>query len=395
MKTTLKQLAAALTFSVSRLSSAICIVAVIFPTLKARASWPWFSGYINANNSYRTYAYTDWDTPLFGGGIQPDSNCLGVSPPNYKVDGHVVFEADGAGFCKIIEATGSCSQWLGQVYPVSIQFSQWFSNPSAPPASDTRHDWDPNFLNVLSELIPPPATPFYDPAPDFSATNDNPNSVWSYGWMPTDFSSFNFYTNHVTGANGPQWYGWNGDWTPCIWKNLGNPVSGVPTGWLCLHPGPGTEPSVLRWTAPFSGTVKVIGQFLPGDSGSMQVAIRLAGKPWWSATDSGNFSLNTNLVAGTTIDFAVFGGYGFGSTPLSVIISKTPALLLTLERTGQTNTLSFIAPMNGLFVLQFRDNLSPTSQWSNLTTNSLSANQLFHYMNTSTNPAGYYRAQYY
>lgn len=395
METTLKRLGAAATISVPKLHSAICLIAVIFSTLTARANWPWFSGYISANNSYRTYAYTDWDTPLFGAGIQPDSNCLGVSPPSYRVDGHVVFQADGTGYCKIVEATGSCSQWLGQVYPISIQFSQWFSNPSAQPASDTRHDWDPSFLNVLSDLVPPPATPFYDPASDFSLTNDNPNGVWSYGWMPTDFSSFICYSNYAAGANGPQWYGWSGDRTPGIWKNLGNPVSGVPTGWLCLHPGPGTEPSVLRWTAPDSGSVNVIGQFLPGDSASMQVAIRLNGKPWWSATDSGNFSLNTNLVAGTTIDFAVYGGYSFGSTPLNVIISKEPALLLQMGRTGQTNTLNFTAPANGTFVLQFTDNLSPPSQWSNLTTNSLSLNELFNYTITTTNPAGYYRVQHY
>jgi hypothetical protein len=133
---------------------AICIMAVALSTITARASWPWFSGYINPTNSYRIYAYTDWDTPLFGVGIYPDTDCLGVAPPDYRVDGHVIFEADGSGTCKIIEATGSCSIWLGQVYPVSIQYSAWFSNPSSPPASDTRHDWSSNFLNILSDQVP-------------------------------------------------------------------------------------------------------------------------------------------------------------------------------------------------------------------------------------------------
>lgn len=66
-------------------------------------------------------------------------------------------------------------------------------------------------------------------------------------------------------------------------KNLGAPGYGVPTGRLSLHPGNGQQPSVLRWTAPAAGQAHVIGQFLPGDGGYMQVAVRLNGQPWWQA----------------------------------------------------------------------------------------------------------------
>ncbi len=135
---------------IAGLTITIGLLELALSTATTRAAWPWFSGYLNPNNSYSLYAYTDWDNPLFGGGIDPDSDVLGISPPAHRVDGHVVFQADGTGYCKIIEATGSCSQWLGNVYPVSKQFSEWFSNPSSPPASDTRHDWDSNFLNILS-----------------------------------------------------------------------------------------------------------------------------------------------------------------------------------------------------------------------------------------------------
>jgi hypothetical protein len=40
---------------------------------KASAGSLWFSGYVNPANDYRFYATTDWDTPLYGVGIQPDS----------------------------------------------------------------------------------------------------------------------------------------------------------------------------------------------------------------------------------------------------------------------------------------------------------------------------------
>jgi hypothetical protein len=167
-----------------------------------------------------------------------------------------------------------------------------------------------------------PSSSAFSPTPDFTITQGNPNGVWSYGWMPTDFSSFNLYVNHA--PEYPQWYGWGSDWTPTIWKNLGSPAYGVPTGWLSLHPGPGTEPCVLRWTAPVSGSVRVTGRFLPGDGGQMQVAVRRNGQPWWAATDAGEFDLTTDILAGGAIDFAVFGGYYSGNTPLQVTITRVP-----------------------------------------------------------------------
>lgn len=128
----------------------------------ASAASPWFSGYLNPANDYRYYAYTDWDTPLFGGGIQPDSSVFGASPPAYRVDGHVVFEADGTGFATAIESTGSYATHpglsVGSIQPVSFQFSNWFSSPGFPPVSDTRGDHDANFLNIVSGLIPEPGS---------------------------------------------------------------------------------------------------------------------------------------------------------------------------------------------------------------------------------------------
>ena len=137
---------------------AVCVLAVALSPLTARASWPWFSGYINPTNSYRIYAWTDWDTPLWSVGIYPDTDCLGISPPNYRVDGHVVYEADGTGNCVVIESSGSYSTnpgtSVGSIQPVTVQFGGWWQSPASAPASDTRHDWDSNFLNVLNDLVP-------------------------------------------------------------------------------------------------------------------------------------------------------------------------------------------------------------------------------------------------
>ncbi len=139
---------------------AVCLATIVFSLATAKADHPWFKGYIDPNNGYRIFAWTDWDTPLFGDGIQPDLPCLGISPPAYRVDGHVVFEADGTGYCTVIESTGSHStlpgESVGTVHPVSIQFAVWCNNPSGPPASDTRHDWDEHFLNILSDAVDTP-----------------------------------------------------------------------------------------------------------------------------------------------------------------------------------------------------------------------------------------------
>jgi hypothetical protein len=139
------------------LQVAIGIMAVALSSKTVWAISPWFSGYMNSTNSYRIYAFTDWDTTLMGAGILPDSDCLGIQPPSYRVDGHVVWEADGTGNCIVIEATGSYSvrsdTKVGSIFSVSIQHSQWFNSPSLAPASDTRADYSNQFLNILDDPV--------------------------------------------------------------------------------------------------------------------------------------------------------------------------------------------------------------------------------------------------
>ncbi len=165
----------------------------------------------------------------------------------------------------------------------------------------------------------------WNPTADFSTVNGNPNGVWTYGWMDTGFLAFTPYTNHGT----TNWFGWGGDSTPAVWLNPGPGTSyGVPAGALSIHPGNGTEPSVLRWTAPAGslGLLQVSGQFLAGDGGVMQLAIfkNTKATTLWSATDAGAFNLSVSIAPGDTLNFAVFGGYAYGNTPLQLTLVGVP-----------------------------------------------------------------------
>ncbi len=180
----------------------------------------------------------------------------------------------------------------------------------------------------------------FDAAADFSVEKGNPNGVWSYGWTPPDFSNFHEYK--IVFSNITQeiaLVGWaraidGYSFCPHVWINQGPPLVGVPTGWLSLHPGPGdpgpgNEASVLRWTAPDSSSVRIQGQFLPGNFGFMHVAVRVAGLTVWEADDSGQFDLTGIVSTGDSVDFAVLGGYEGGDTALGATIT------LTLPATNQ------------------------------------------------------------
>jgi hypothetical protein len=83
----------------------------------------------------------------------------------------------------------------------------------------------------------------FDATADFSITNGNPNGVWSYGWMPTNFSVFNLLLNNSNqwgnlGSLLYGWYGWSEDHAPHILLDRGSGIHPyVPAGWLAFHPG--------------------------------------------------------------------------------------------------------------------------------------------------------------
>ncbi len=167
----------------------------------------------------------------------------------------------------------------------------------------------------------------YNATTEFSITNGNPNGVWTYGWMDSGFTTFTPYTDTVIGAF-KQWYvpGHSGDYTPNVGYNYTAGVEyGVLPGQITLHPGPNGEVTVLRFMAPSTDQYSIVGQFFAGDVGIMQVGVR-EGSTWlWQAQDYGVFSLSENLSAGQTVDFVVYGGYGYGNTPLELTIATRGA----------------------------------------------------------------------
>ncbi len=146
-----------------RFSMVAIVVAIGMMCGTASAASPWFSGYLDPSNDYRYFTHTDWDTPLFGIGIQPDTDVFGIAAPAYRVDGHVVYEADGTGFATVIEATGSFATtpayMVGSVRSIPL-IADNFWHPSFPPVSDTRGDFNENFLNIVSGpvSVPEPAS---------------------------------------------------------------------------------------------------------------------------------------------------------------------------------------------------------------------------------------------
>jgi len=193
----------------------------------------------------------------------------------------------------------------------------------------------------------------YDVTADFSTTNGNPNGVWTYGWEATGGTTFNTYTSN--GSN--YWAGFlTGDGNPSIYKNLsGGTIHGLAPGQLALHPGPSGQPSIARWTAPagIAPSISVSGQFLPGDWGVMQVGVFFNNNwtaPIFQAADAGAFSFTRTVMAGDTIDFAVYGGYGYGTTPIDARItaSTTGAGVPEIDPAGLTGVVALVAGALGL-----------------------------------------------
>lgn len=53
----------------------------------------------------------------------------------------------------------------------------------------------------------------------------------------------------------------------------------------------------------------------------MRIGIKQADQWLWKARDAGKFNLTTTITVGSPIDFIVYGGYDYGTTPLEVTIT--------------------------------------------------------------------------
>jgi hypothetical protein len=219
-----------------------------------------------------------------------------------------------------------------------------------------------------------PAFGNYDVAADFSVSA-NPSPPWTYGSTPTLGGTFTPYTIFSAGSVDQ----WSFGGLPNVWHNASavtvqQATNFTPPGGFGLHPGPGGEYSVVRWTAPAGGTFRITGHFIGLDSyypTTTDVSVLRNNKgaaPLFSGyintyNQPLNFSLDVLVVAGETIEFAVgVGGNGFygdatglGATiaPLAVTPSTPPPGLAAYTMSGTASgTLNGIAFTNAAVTVQ-------------------------------------------
>ena len=202
-------------------------------------------------------------------------------------------------------------------------------------------------LLSLVVLALPSAAQSYNAAGDFSATS-NPNGAWSYGYSYGVGSAFILdTTNTAFYAPGVPLSGWLGNENPAPFTGypyaLHNGTAGLATnnvftvyqpGQLAESPGDSNECSVIRWTAPTSGTFNIAATFsgLSSQGDSADVHILLDGTPIFNSIVGGpaTFSGLQSITAGDTVDFVVGNGGNGGNedtTALSATIVPEPTTL--------------------------------------------------------------------
>ena len=208
---------------------------------------------------------------------------------------------------------------------------------------------------VLEDVISP--LPAYSAVGDFYTTS-TPGSTWSYGYRASAGSGFTRYTRLDQPYDGfDRWSLVTPE--PMVTRNrTGRTISYLtithPPDVLNLHPGAAGEMSVVRWTAPSSGAVKIEGRFQgidtggTGPTGGTTTAVAMVHN--LAATlFEGNingydskvpFSMSKSVSAGDTIDFSV--GYGSNRTYFndSTGLSVTIAYVATRQTRGTPEELS-------------------------------------------------------
>ena len=204
-----------------------------------------------------------------------------------------------------------------------------------------------------------PANQIYSAVGQFSPVH-NPNGVWSYGYTQTLGSPLIRYTIAGTTCCSSQ-IGWFGPFGPAPGYPLVLENEFVPTQSLDMDPGPEGEYSVVRWTAPGSGTWDIVGDFSGTGITTTDVHVLRNSAPIYdnfvNASDVHNFGLTVNLQAGDTIDFAVGFGGAFGGDPtgFQAIVSPHQYKFETLDFPGAVSTLVFGINGSGDVVGQYAD----------------------------------------
>jgi hypothetical protein len=193
-------------------------------------------------------------------------------------------------------------------------------------------------LGITGAAYAAPAT--YNVVADFSSAS-NPNGVWAYGYSSTLTnldSNFALYTD----ASLSCWTGiecWNAPATgvPDIGRNTTGSLLNfattvhVPVDQLHMHPYADTY-SIVRWTAPGSGTYLFDGAWFVQDDHAESVTLDIVGLGYSSTFSnqllgaSKPFSELQYLAQGENIYFAVGpnGSYYYDSTGLTLTVAGVP-----------------------------------------------------------------------
>lgn len=197
-------------------------------------------------------------------------------------------------------------------------------------------------LISLSLVTVVSASQAFDLAQQFSATNGNPNGVWSYGYKDGGNvgGALILFDQVATTPTSPWWGHDFGAGTPAIWRNLtGSTSYGVPNGATSLHPGPSNQIATARFTAPSGGACHIEGAFGNGDFGNVDVYVSHNGTLLLAVTNIPGdqaFSFDRLLATGDTIDFMVgyAGGHAYDNTPIAATIEMVPEPAAMLALAG-------------------------------------------------------------
>ena len=259
----------------------------------------------------------------------------------------------------------------------------------------------------LGITLRPDGARAFDAAADFSSAA-NPNSgVWSYGSSYGVGSTFLLSSISTQNYQGLSVSGWLVDQSPAGVPNVLHngtthsatlAVTTYQPGQLAESPGYSNEMSVIRWTAPFSGTCTVAATFTCLSAAALSVGgsvdvhilhngVSIFDNDAVNETAPASFSGSEELLVGDTIDFAVGNG-GNGpnedTTGLSATITPTMVGKADLTISSLTTPASTITDSNVLFSILVT-NRGPDNAFETTITNILPSQVDYVACSTSTN----------
>lgn len=183
---------------------------------------------------------------------------------------------------------------------------------------------------VFALCILPALSRADDAATEFNPASNLSTQRWSYGRTLTRGGALTLFTTKGTDAFGLDYWNHAGSQTLVshnntgVPKNIGNNTT-IPPGGLTLFPGSAGEYTVVRWTAPASGTYSIFARFTRRSTNAFAAAdaavlhgTSVLFSRWLNNDVSNAVSMSASipLLVGATIDFAVGPADGGNSSDM-------------------------------------------------------------------------------